>query len=83
MAQFVRVPPGQLSPDALEGLLEEFVSRDGTDYGERELSLEEKRENLLRALQRGDIAILYDLDSEHWDFVDAQTAAELLDEEPS
>ena len=83
MAQFVRVPPGQLSPDALAGLLEEFVSRDGTDYGERELSLEEKRDNLHRALQRGDIAILYDLDSEQWDFVDVESAAELLGDEPS
>ncbi len=81
MARFVRVPPGQLSPDALEGLLEEFVSRDGTDYGERELSLDEKRDNLHQALKRGDIAILYDLDSEHWDFVAAETATELLDEE--
>ena len=81
MARFVRVPPGQLSPDALEGLLEEFVSRDGTDYGERELSLDEKRDNLHQALKRGDIVILYDLDSEQWDFVAAETATELLDEE--
>ena len=78
MARFVQVPPGELSPEALAGLLEEFVSRDGTDYGERELSLDEKRDRLQRALARGDTVLLYDLDSEHWDFVEPQTAAELL-----
>ena len=78
MAQFVRVPPGQLSPEALEGLLEEFASRDGTDYGEREVSLEEKRETLATLLKRGELVILFDLDSEHWDLVDAESAAAML-----
>ena len=79
MAQFVRVPAGQLSPEALEGLLEEFASRDGTDYGEREVPLEEKRETLAGLLQRGELAIVFDLDSEQWDLVDAETAAAMLE----
>ena len=81
MAQFVRVPPGQLSPEALEGLLEEFASRDGTDYGDREVSLEEKRETLARLLKCGDLVIVFDLDSEHWDLVEADSAAAMLGEE--
>ncbi len=80
MAQFIRVPAGQLSPEALEGLLEEFASRDGTDYGEREVPLEEKRETLAGLLQRGELVIVFDLDSEHWDLVDPETAAAMLDE---
>jgi len=79
MAQFVQVPPEQLSPEALGGLLEEFASRDGTDYGDREVSLEDKRQTLHRKLVGGEIVLLYDLDSQQWDLVDAPSAAEILD----
>ena len=50
MAQFVDVPASQLEPDTLNALLEEFASRDGTDYGLRELPLEDKVARLQRAL---------------------------------
>jgi len=33
----VKVPYNQLSPEALQGVIEEFVTRDGTDYGEIEI----------------------------------------------
>jgi uncharacterized protein YheU (UPF0270 family) len=36
------IPPDQVSPRALQGMIEEFVTRDGTDYGERETDLAEK-----------------------------------------
>ena len=42
MAQFVKVPPQRLEANVLQALLEEYASRDGTDNGERELSLEQK-----------------------------------------
>ncbi|WP_457551673.1 YheU family protein [Desulfobacula sp.] len=28
----LKIPYGQLSPEALYGVIEEFVTRDGTDY---------------------------------------------------
>ncbi len=31
----VELSPDDLSPEALRGLVEEFVTRDGTDYGPR------------------------------------------------
>ena len=40
MAEFVMVPPQRLQAEVLQALLEEFASRDGTDYGERECTLE-------------------------------------------
>ena len=47
------VPWQSLDPDTLQNLLEEFVSRDGTDYGEQELSLAQKAEQIrLKADQR-------------------------------
>jgi uncharacterized protein YheU (UPF0270 family) len=38
----LKIPYDQLSPEALQGVIEGFVTRDGTDYGEVEISLETK-----------------------------------------
>ena len=78
MAQFVMVPPQRLPQASLAGLLEEYASRDGTDYGEKEFTLEQKVEQLRGQLQRGELQILYDVDSEQWDLLPADQAASLL-----
>ncbi|MEZ5573299.1 MAG: YheU family protein [Halioglobus sp.] len=78
MAEFVEVPVQRLQPDVLHALLEEYASRDGTDYGEREFSLAEKVERLLGQLQSRDLRLLYDTRSEQWDLVPAQQAELLL-----
>jgi uncharacterized protein YheU (UPF0270 family) len=57
------IPHQQLSPDALHGLIEEFVTRDGTDYGESEVPLARKVQQVRRQLEHGDVAILFDPDS--------------------
>ncbi|MEE4146143.1 MAG: YheU family protein [Halieaceae bacterium] len=80
MAQFVEVPPQRLEASVLQALLEEYASRDGTDYGERELSLEQKVGSLRGLMHRGELRIIYDVDSEHWDLVPNAQARELLDE---
>ena len=54
------IPHKQLSSEALDNLIEEFVTRDGTDYGIDEISLAEKTAQVLKQLQRGEIAILFD-----------------------
>lgn len=56
----IEVPYNRLSPDALEGILEEFVSREGTDYGDYDYSLADKKEHVRAQLQRGDAIILFD-----------------------
>lgn len=60
----VEIPTDALSPDALRALLEEFVSRDGTDYGAVEKSLEEKVADVRRQLARGEVRIVFDPGSE-------------------
>jgi len=60
----MEIPHTALSQDALQALVEEFVLREGTDYGEFEVSLEQKTHQILRQLDRGDIVIVYDSDSE-------------------
>lgn len=78
MAEFVRVPPERLPGETLTALLEEYASRDGTDYGRYEISLDEKRDQLRARLAAGDLQLLYDVDSEHWDLVARDRARELL-----
>jgi uncharacterized protein len=65
----VRVPHTELSPEALRGVIESFVLREGTDYGEHEFSLEQKLAHVLRQLERGEAQILFDPDTETIDII--------------
>jgi uncharacterized protein YheU (UPF0270 family) len=38
-----RIPVNKLNHKALRGVIEEFVTRDGTDYAEREVPMETKK----------------------------------------
>ncbi len=60
----VVIPYRELSPDALRGVIESFVLREGTDYGEREYSLDEKVAHVMQQLERGEARIEFDMDSE-------------------
>ena len=57
--QGVIVPHRELSEEALQGLLEEFVSRDGTDSGYTKLSLEQRVDQVRRQLDRGEAVVVY------------------------
>ena len=46
MAQFVLVPFQRLKMEVLQALLEDYATRDGTDYGERELTTQDKVDRL-------------------------------------
>jgi hypothetical protein len=78
MTQFVEVPSQRLEADVLQALLEEYASRDGTDYGERELGLEYKVNNLRTQLQKRELLIVFEVECEQWDLVPAQQAQDLL-----
>ena len=60
----MKIPHQQLSSEALKTLVEEFVSRDGTDYGDAEVTLEEKTRQVIRLLDKGDVAIVFDAATE-------------------
>ena len=78
MSQFVEVPPGKLGADTLRALLEEYASRDGTDYGDREMTLNAKVDDLRLQFEAGQLSLLYDADSETWDLVEREQATQLL-----
>jgi uncharacterized protein YheU (UPF0270 family) len=50
-------------------VIESFVLREGTDYGERELSLDDKVRRVVRLLERGDARIVFDPRTESVDLV--------------
>lgn len=56
----VEIPYEQLSPEALRGLIEEFVTRDGTDYGAAERSLESKISQVRGLLARREARVVFD-----------------------
>lgn len=78
MADFVRVPPERVPETSLKALLEEFASRDGTDYGARETPLSARVNQLRDGLRRGALALLFDADSQTWDVLSADNARLLL-----
>jgi hypothetical protein len=56
----MQIPYTALSPDALQNLLEEFVTREGTDYGNHVYSLADKVQQVRRQLETGRAVIVYD-----------------------
>ena len=56
----MEIPHRQLSDEALLGVIEEYISREGTDYGHREYSFEEKIEKVRSQLIKGEIKLLFD-----------------------
>ncbi len=53
-----------MSPEALHGVIEEFVTRDGTDYGEVEVPLGTKIAQVLAHLRSGKAVIVFDQETE-------------------
>jgi len=53
------IPYQDLESDTLYSLIESFVLREGTDYGEQEISLSQKTDNVLQQLKQGSVVILY------------------------
>lgn len=53
------IPWQSLSSEARENILETFVLREGTDYGENEISLKDKVAELTIQLEKGEIVIVW------------------------
>ena len=60
----VGLPPDALSPEALRDLVEEFVTRDGTDYGAVERGVEEKVAQVTAQLRSGEARLVFDPETE-------------------
>jgi len=71
----VVVPHTELTSELLRAVIESFVLREGTDYGEHELSLDEKVARVVTQLERGDANIVFDPDTESVAIVVVSAAA--------
>ena len=60
----VEVPYTELSAELLHAVIESFVLREGTDYGEREFSLQDKVARVIAQLKRGEAKIIFDPESD-------------------
>lgn len=56
----IEIPADMLSADILYGIIEEFILREGTDYGSQEVSLDSKIDQVKRQLSKGDVLITFD-----------------------
>lgn len=65
----IEIPHTELSADALRGVVEAFVLREGTEYGERDVPLDRKVSDVLRQLDRGEAKIVFDPNTESVDIV--------------
>ncbi len=53
------IPWKQIEPDTLRNLIESFVLREGTDYGESEKTLEQKVQDVKRQLERNEVILVW------------------------
>lgn len=53
------IPWQDLEESTLNNILDSFILREGTDYGERELTLDEKRDRLLAQLKADKVVIVW------------------------
>jgi uncharacterized protein len=65
----IEVPHRELSADALRGVVESFVLREGTDYGDRDVPFERKVSDVMRQLERREAVIMYDPATDSIDIV--------------
>jgi uncharacterized protein YheU (UPF0270 family) len=58
------IPHQMLTPDALQGVIEAFVTCEGMDYGTQDVSLATKVWQVRQQLDAGTAVIVYDEDTE-------------------
>jgi len=70
------IPVEKLSTEVLQNLLESYITREGTDYGRLELSLEEKSRQLMEKVKAGEVLIVYDESLESFNLMSREEYAD-------
>ena len=65
----VDIPYDKITPDTLQRMIQEFVTRDGADWGDIGCTLEDKVEQVKLQLKDRKIKIVFDLTSQSANFV--------------
>ncbi len=73
----LKINPSQLSDEALLGVIDNFIVRDGTDYGAEEVAYEKKVAAVMCQLRAGQVHLLFDPRHGSCNIVDADTFSHL------
>jgi uncharacterized protein YheU (UPF0270 family) len=60
----VKIPVDRLTPETLQGVVEEFITREGTDYGKIEVPLDTKLRQVKNLLESGMAVLIYDTETQ-------------------
>jgi len=60
----IEIAPDAVSSDALKGVIENFIAREGTDYGWEEATHATKLDQIVRQIKKGQIKIVFDPNTE-------------------
>ena len=71
------VPWKDLPPDTLHNLIEEFLTRDGTDYGDTEISTATKVEQVREQLKKEQVFVVFDETTESVSVLSKEQLAEI------
>lgn len=65
----IEIPIEQLSEETLKNVIDEFILREGTDYGALDATMERKRKDIMDQLKNGKARLVYDEESESVTFI--------------
>jgi uncharacterized protein YheU (UPF0270 family) len=60
----MEIPHSSLDPETLQQLIEAYVLREGTDYGHKDVRLEDKVRQVMRQLEKNEAKIVFDPDTQ-------------------
>ena len=60
----MEIPYTKLSEESLRAIIEEYITREGTEYGVKEYTFEQKIEQIRQQLLQGEIKINFDSETE-------------------
>jgi uncharacterized protein YheU (UPF0270 family) len=70
----MHIPASSLAPETLRAIIEEFVSREGTDYGEQSYTLSQKVDEVHQLIRSGKAVIAFDPETESCTILPAGSA---------
>ena len=56
----IEIRPNKLADEILVSIIEEFINREGTDYGKQEVKLDVQIKRARSKIMRGDVLIMFD-----------------------
>lgn len=74
----MKIPAHMLQPETLRAIVLEFVSREGTDYGHRDWDMDDKVDQVLGQIERGEVVILADKKTHSCNLVPSREAESAL-----